>query len=188
MIELLNGWIFELLYGTKVKVKVTEVLSKQPEMPLRFEELKMDHKDCLYAFLNRQIDEDLLYFKPHGFDEKSLIRQLNNPAFLMMGVFDGANLIGYFFLRFFINGKCFVGRLLDKDFRGKGIGSIMNSIMYNIAWQLNFRCLSTISRNNTAVMRAHKHNINMIVLKNLKNDFLLVEFVKNSRAKKLQDK
>jgi hypothetical protein len=86
---------------------------------------------------------------------------------------------GYFFLRFFMNGKCFVGRLIDKDYRGKHIGKVMNRIMYETAWKMNFRCLSTISKNNQFVMRSHADNQKMVVLKDLQNDYLLVEFLDN---------
>jgi hypothetical protein len=97
----------------------------------------------------------------------------------MMGVFEKDKLVGYFFLRCFWNRKCFVGRLIDYNYRGKGIGWIMNNIMYNVAWDSGFRCLSTISRNNKAVMTAHSRNPAMIILKELQNDYMLVEFVRN---------
>jgi hypothetical protein len=98
----------------------------------------------------------------------------------MMGAFDDQKLIGYFFLRFFANKKCFVGRLIDKDYRGRGIGVVMNYMMYEISWRMGFRCLSTISTNNKAVIGAHAKNQAMIVLKKLKNDYILVEFVKKT--------
>ena len=70
-----------------------------------------------------------------------------------------------------------MGRLIDTNYRGKGIGEVMNSIMYDTAWKMHFRCLSTISRNNTAVMRAHAKNGHVVILKELRDDYLLVEFV-----------
>jgi len=102
----------------------------------------------------------------------------------MMGAFANERLIGYFFLRFFANRKCFVGRLIDADSRGKGIGQIMNNIMYETAWRLGFRCLSTISNNNKAVIGAHAKNPAMVVLKELPNEYLLVEFVRTKQTEK----
>ena len=75
-----------------------------------------------------------------------------------------------------------MGRLIDKDFRGKGIGELMNNIMYTISWNMGFRCLSTISKNNTAVISAHKKNTAMVVIKELSNDYLLVEFVQKCKV------
>lgn len=96
----------------------------------------------------------------------------------MMGVFDKKRLVGYFFLRCFWNRKCFVGRLIDEPYEGKGIGRVMNHIMYNIGWNAGFRVLSTISKKNHLVMKSHANNPSMVVLKELDNDYLLVEFVK----------
>ena len=94
----------------------------------------------------------------------------------MMGVFKDNEIAGYFFLRCFWNRKCFVGRLIDESHEGQGIGRVMNSIMYNSAWKSNFRCLSTISKNNFSVMRSHANNKTMKILRELENDYLLVEF------------
>jgi hypothetical protein len=91
-------------------------------------------------------------------------------------------MIGYFFLRFFINKKCFVGRLVSTEYQGKGVGKTMNAIMYGIAWKMGFRCLSTISKNNHLVLRAHKNNENMVVRKLLDNDYLLVEFLPDAQG------
>jgi RimJ/RimL family protein N-acetyltransferase len=96
----------------------------------------------------------------------------------MMGAFDGERMIGYFFLRFFANKKCFVGRIIDKDYRGKGVGLTMNKIMYETAWGMFFRCYSTISNNNKAVIKAHAKNSSMKIRKELANDYLLVEFIR----------
>jgi len=85
--------------------------------------------------------------------------------------------VGYFFLRFFANRKCFVGRIIDREYRGMGIGNGMNRIMYRTAWNMGFRCLSTMSKNNSAVMKAHQKNSSMLVLKELQNDYILVEFI-----------
>lgn len=85
--------------------------------------------------------------------------------------------MGYFFLRFFWNRKCFVGRLIDEPCEGKGIGRAMNNIMYNIGWRMGFRVMSTISKNNHLVMRSHANNHRMVVLKELADDYLFVEFV-----------
>ncbi len=95
-----------------------------------------------------------------------------------MMAFKDDELVGYFFLRFFMNRKCFVGRLIDKSYRGQGIGLVMNDIMYETAWSMNFRCLSTISKNNIAVMKAHSKNPSAKIIKELQDNYLLVEFVK----------
>lgn len=166
------------MHRSRLEKVLHGVFKEVAESPYTSRKLVRSDLSLLHELLNSQNEGDLDYFKPHGFDLRSLIRQLDNPSFLMMGTFENHKLIGYFFLRFFANRKCFVGRLIDKHYRGKGIGSVMNNIMYEIAWRMGFRCLSTISRNNRLVMRAHAGNTNMVVVKELGDGYMLVEFVR----------
>lgn len=175
-----NGMLFRFFYGSKMRSVASAVMDGTEAGSLTCKELQNIDIQSLKELIESQPVDDLTYFSPHAFDLESLKAQLRNPAFLMMGIFDNQGLIGYFFLRFFANKKCFVGRLIDNDHRGKGIGSIMNTVMYETAWGIGFRCLSTISRNNTAVMRAHEKNPTMVILKSLPNDYLLVEFIRRS--------
>jgi RimJ/RimL family protein N-acetyltransferase len=183
LVEWCNGTLFYLLYPSGIE-RVLHLVFKEAANPLfSYKRLTQFDVGAVQDIINSQLPSDLEYFKPHSFDQSSIRKQFRNPSFLPMGFFDGEKLIGYFFLRFFVNKKCFVGRLIDKDYRGKGIGLIMNTIMYEIAWRMGFRCLSTISRKNTSVMKAHSKNKNMIVLKELQNDYLLVEFIRGTSEK-----
>ena len=183
IIEWGNGILFLMAYRSRLEEVLKGVFEVVIDSRYAFRKLVLADLAVLNQLLNSQDKGDLDYFKPHGFDIKSLERQLNIPSFLMMGAFDGEKMAGYFFLRFFANKKCFVGRLTDKDYRGKGIGQTMNRIMYETAWRMSFRCLSTISRNNTLVMKAHAENRNMVVLKELAGDYMLVEFVRGDFMK-----
>jgi hypothetical protein len=178
IIEWANGLLFSLFFKSNMNRILTEVFEEYTDTGFSFRKLAEQDIDSLHNMINFQDAPDLKYFNPHGFDPKSLKKQLKKPSFLMMGAFKDDRIAGYFFLRFFANKKCFVGRLIDKQFRGKGIGSTMNHIMYETAWRMGFRCLSTISKNNTSVMRAHAKNPTMVVLKELRDDYLLVEFIK----------
>jgi hypothetical protein len=178
IIELINGVIFWILFMKRMERALAESLASVVDNIYRFRKLTKNDLGSLHNLIYSQESADLTYFNPHGFDIASLGRQLQNPSFLMMGAFDKEKLAGYFFLRFFSNRKCFVGRLIDKPYRGKGIGLVMNRIMYETAWKMGFRCLSTISKNNSLVMKAHSGNKSMVVLKELPGDYLLVEFLK----------
>ena len=177
IIDWVNSFIYSILFANKQKTVVKQVLKETPDVRFHFRELTKDDMPLLYALINNQLTDDLIFFKPHGFSLKALESQYRKSSFLMMGAFHEDALVGYFFLRFFFNRKCFVGRLIDKNYRGKGIGREMNRIMYETAWRMKFRCLSTISKNNRSVMMAHSQNETMKVLRSLKNDYLLVEFV-----------
>ena len=176
LIERLNAFLFRILHGRRFKEVVPSVIYEFDLPGYNFRQLIAADLPALHLLINKQAPRRLDYFKPHGFDEKSLQKAYKNPSFLMMGVFDGSQLVGYFFLRFFWNRKCFVGRLIDQPYERKGIGRVMNSIMYNIGWRAGFRVLSTISKNNHLVMKSHANNPLMVVLKELDDDFLLVEF------------
>ena len=183
IIEWGNGIVFSRMYRSRLEKVLAGVFEEVPDSHFTFRKLVQSDLVLLHELLKSQNDGDLDYFKPHDFDMISLERQLKIPSFLMMGAFDGEKMAGYFFLRFFANKKCFVGRLTDKDYRGKGIGLVMNRIMYETAWRMGFRCLSTISRNNTLVMKAHAGNSSMVVLKELAGDYMLVEFVREDFVK-----
>jgi RimJ/RimL family protein N-acetyltransferase len=177
MIEWGNGLVFSILYRRTMLRVLPEVFAGSGDAGYLFRPLELPDAGALFTLIDSQDPADLKYFSPHGFDLPSIARQFRNRSFLMMGVFDRDRLAGYFFLRFFASKKCFVGRLIDRDYRGKGIGVEMNRIMYGIAWAMGFRCLSTMSKNNRAVIRAHSKNSSMVVLKELQDDYILVEFV-----------
>ncbi len=177
-IEFGNEIVFSHYYGARLYAISENVISEYADPQLIYRKLHISDAEALYELLNTQSPDDLEFFNPHGFELYDIEKLARKKSFLMMGVFDAGKLIGYFFLRFFANKKCFVGRLIDKDYRGKGIGRGMNMIMYETAWRMGFRCLSTISRNNLSVMNAHANNRSMIVIKELANNFLLVEFIR----------
>lgn len=181
IIEGVNGLVFNVLYRSRMEKVLPDVFDEYGKSSCVFRRLELTDAKSLQYLIERQEESDLEYFSPHAFDLRSITRQFKNRSFLMMGVFDDNLLIGYFFLRFFINKKCFVGRLIDKQYRGKGIGRVMNDIMYETSWRMRFRCLSTISKNNRSVMKAHAKNPTIRVLKELQNDYLLVEFVRDTK-------
>jgi len=180
LIEWSNGIVFNLLFKNRLEKVLPKSFNELPVTSFSFRRLDPSEAFSLYDLIRSQKASDLDYFRPHSFDLTSIKKQFNVRSFLLMGTFDEDKLVGYFFLRFFANKKCFVGRLIDENYRGRGIGPVMNKIMYETAWRMGFRCLSTISRLNTAVMRAHAQNKSIVILKELKNDYLLVEFVKET--------
>ena len=74
-----------------------------------------------------------------------------------------------------------MGRLIDESHEGNGIGRVMNQIMYHTAWRSGFRCLTTVSRENDAVMRSHLNNPYARVIQELPGDYLMLEFTPQPR-------
>jgi hypothetical protein len=180
IIEWGNGLIFSCFYKSKLEQILSAVFNEFSNPPFSYRRLDLKDAGQLHALIRSQSVFDLEYFHPHKLDLVSIKRQFKNRSFVMMGAFDQEKIIGYFFLRFFINRKSFVGRLIDKEYRGKAIGTAMNIIMYETVWQMRFRCFSTISQKNKSVMRAHAKNPTMIVRKKLQSEYLLVEFVRTT--------
>lgn len=176
-IEWVNGQLFRLLHASRMKKVRARVLAELPSPEFQVRELELADQTRLQRLLEGQGEQRTQHFRPHGFDRASLRRAFANPAFIMFGVFEGGRLVGYFFLRCFWNRRCFVGRLIDEAHERRGIGPLMNDVMYHTAWRSGFRCMSTISKNNAAVMRSHSRNPAMTVLGELPNDYLFVEFI-----------
>ncbi|ODS63306.1 MAG: hypothetical protein ABS41_07375 [Arenimonas sp. SCN 70-307] len=181
LVDWLNARLFAFRHASRMRGVVDEVCSEFLLPGFEFRSLGASDLLALSLLIERQGEDRLRYFQPHGFDPRTLGRMLSNPAFLMFGVWEKDEICGYFFLRCFWNRRCFVGRLIDKEFERRGIGRVMNQIMYHIAWRAGFRCMTTISRHNRAVMRSHERNPHARLLGELPNDYLLVEFTQDVR-------
>lgn len=176
-IEHVNIVLFLLLHGKRVASKSQDCLALYQLAGFTFRKLQAEDISALSAFLTRQPEERVEFFRPHGFDLESVAHKAQDPSFLMFGAFREQELVGYFFLRCFWNRKSFIGRILDKDWEGKGIGRTMNLILYNTAWNSRFQCLTTISKDNIAVIRSHANNPSSFVVRNLANGYMLIEMV-----------
>ncbi|MEQ6890037.1 hypothetical protein ABE957_15290 [Halomonas sp. CS7] len=178
LVEWLNARLFELLHRRRMQRQTQRAFAEFSLEGFSFRPIRSEELPQLMALLERQGEARLHYFRPHDFTLLSLRRVCANPAFLMFGVWDDhGTLVGYFFLRCFWNHRCFVGRLIDQPSEGQGIGRVMNQIMYHTAWWSGFRCMTTISKHNHAVMRSHQNNPHARIVGELSNDYLLVEFV-----------
>ena len=180
LVEWLNAHLYSVLHRRAMLSHMQHAFTEFTLEGFIFRPVDDVDLPLLAALLERQGDERLRYFRPHGFDVPSLRRMMANPAFLMFGVWDAqGNMVGYFFLRCFWNRRCFVGRLIDQPSEGKGIGRVMNQIMYHTAWWSGFRCMTTISKHNQSIIRSHKRNPYVRVAGQLSNDYVLVEFLEH---------
>ncbi len=176
-IEQVNSLLFLILHSRRVMANARACLDRYQLDGFSFRLLTQADSAALSAFLTRQPAARMEFFKPHGFDLQSVTRKAKDPAFLMFGTFRDEALVGYFFLRCFWNRKSFVGRAIDQDWEGQGIGRVMNQILYNTAWGAGFKCLTTISKHNHSVIRSHANNPTSRIIGDLANDYMLVEMV-----------
>lgn len=176
-IEQVNSLLFLILHRRRIMANSRACLDRYQLDGFSFRLLTQADSAALSAFLTRQPAARMEFFKPHGFDLQSVTRKAKDPAFLMFGTFRDEALVGYFFLRCFWNRKSFVGRAIDQDWEGQGIGRVMNQILYNTAWGAGFKCLTTISKHNHSVIRSHANNPTSRIIGDLANDYMLVEMV-----------
>lgn len=176
IIEFCNGIAVTLFYGDKIH-KVTNTFLPIGET-LIYRGLTLNDLPALEKMLLTQPKGFDLYFKPHNFNEKTLKKLLNNPAFLMLGAFEGEKIIGYFFIRFFANHTAFRGKMVDKKYQGKGIAKEMGRIMTEIALGADFRLFATISKLNYGSMMSSAAVNNIKIIRELPDNYVHIEYSK----------
>lgn len=87
IIEWVNAVLFSWRYGKRLKgFAFTAVPEGYEAIPLR-----TIATEKLVAFFGRQPKEAFTYFRPHGFDERSIQRLQRNKAFLGYALLDKEN-------------------------------------------------------------------------------------------------
>jgi len=178
-VEYLNGLFFKVLFATTVRTKAQEVLDGYKNEPFEYRFLTKNDLDDLVALFSRQDQEQFKYFKPHEFDSVTVQRLYKNASFLMLGVFDDQKLVGYFFLRCFLNKKSFTGRIVDETYQGKGIAKRMGKILHQTAWQSGFRVFGTASRDNFKSLNSYRSINNFKIVRELENNYIYFEYLQS---------
>ena len=177
-ISTVNGWFFALRYGSKSE----EIVRRCDEaIPYKIVSLRDCPTDAVVAFFGRQPEEAFCFFHPHGFDRQSIERLKRNRAFLAYILEEGDTIVGYFFLRSFFWGKCFRGRMVDIDWRGKGIGTLMNRVMNSIGFGLGMHIFETVSTENIASLKSAQAASDIRVVKHLPDHDLYIEVLPNKK-------
>lgn len=131
----------------------------------------------LAAFFAEQPEEAFKFFRPHGFDKKTLTKIIRNKAFLTFLVLDGEKIVGYFFLRCFVNGKSFRGKIVDYRYRGKGIAKLEGLAMTKISTATGIRMFGTISPDNYASLASSKAVNEVKIVETLDNGYYYIEYL-----------
>ena len=175
IIEPVNAWLFSIRYGRKFKAfSFTSV-------PTGFDVVKIIDvpTETLVEFFSQQPEEAYMYFKPHGFDARSIRRLQGNKSFLAYVLQDKSNekIAGYCFNRCFFHGVGYRGRMVDVDYRGKGLGTAMNKILNEVGFGIGLRLFETVSKDNVASYRSALSASNVKVVKELQNNDLFLEIL-----------
>ncbi|MBQ3777070.1 MAG: GNAT family N-acetyltransferase [Fibrobacter sp.] len=175
IIEWCNAFVFALTHKSALQ-KIPGILEEcSGTFTLRVATLA--DTAPLATFFAEQPEEAFKFFKPHAFDEKTLSKIIRNKAFLPFLVLDGEKIVGYFFLRCFVNGKCFKGYMVGSSYRGKGIAKLEGIAMNKVNERLGLRMFGSISPENTGSMAAAKSVNEVKILETLENGDYYVEFL-----------
>lgn len=175
LIEYFNGILFSLKYGKKLKrIAFNEVPAGYVVQTIR-----TMPTEKLVAFFQHQPEESFSYFHPHGFDAGNIKVIQRNKAFLGYVLIDNTNekIAGYCFNRCFFHGVGYRGRMVDIDYRGKGLGTAMNKILNEVGFGIGLRLFETVSKDNVASYRSALSASNVKVIKELPDNELYLEIL-----------
>ena len=75
--------------------------------------------------------------------------------------------------------KGFRGRMVDIDYRGRGLGTLMNKILNDVGFSIGLRLFETVNKENMASYKSAMKASKVIVVKELPNNDLYLEILKN---------
>lgn len=174
-IEWLNGGLFSLRFGKRLKNIVFSTIPEGYDI-VKFGDISTDN---MVEFFAHQPEYAFAYFRPHGFDYKSIKRLQGNKAFLAYVMMDVTNdrIAGYCFNRCFFHGQGFRGRMVDVNYRGKGLGTAMNKILNDVGFGIGLRLFETVSKDNVASYKSALSASNVKVVKEMPHNELYLEIL-----------
>lgn len=172
-LDWMNGVLFTWRYGRKMKAlpEMLEAVAREYQIV----EMASIQATDLERFFAAQPEESFKFFKPHGFDAKSLRKLQRNRAFLAYIVKYDNSPVGYFFLRSFFFGKAYLGKMVDHDHQGKGMGKMMCLCAMDIASALGLRMFETISKANLSSLFSTQNVLETRIVKEMPDNYLMIE-------------
>lgn len=129
----------------------------------------------LASFFERQPEDSYKWFRPHGFDEVALRKLLSRKSYIIYVMEEDGVIIGYAFLRCFVNRKCFLGKMVDVRHQGKGVCTVLCAVGMRMANRLGMRMFESINKENVGSMRASQKACDVVVVEELENGDMLIE-------------
>lgn len=170
-----NAWAFALRYREPLS-KVDDLLKKDSCNGFTLRQTKTEDAQALADFFARQPESAFVFFRPHAFDAKTLQSLIARRSFLMfLVVTDEGRIVGYYFLRSFVHGVGYLGKIVDYEMQGKGIGKCMCLSAMHICQTLGIRMFESISKRNIASMKSSAAVLKQVIVEELDDDDLLIE-------------
>lgn len=184
LVNSLNALLFQLRYGRRLRSVEANVCGARQMaggyvvVPIRDMETER-----LARFFARQPEEAFRFFKPHRFDTKAIRKLQKNKAFLAYALIDRDNgrMAGYCFNRSFFHGKGFRGRMVDIEYRGRGLGTMMNRMLNEVGFGIGLRLFETVSKDNVASYRSAVSASHFKVVETLPHNELFLEIINDMK-------
>ena len=176
IIEMVNSLLFSLRFGRRLKGFSFTTVPDGYEV----KSLRDVPTEDLVSFFGRQPEEAYTFFHPHGFDAESIKKLQRSRAFLDYVLVDKEKneIAGYCFNRSFFHGIGYRGRMVDIDYRGKGLGTAMNKMLNEVGFGIGLRLFETVSKDNVASYKSALSASNVKVIKELPHNELYLEIVR----------
>lgn len=181
-VNVVNSALFSMRYGRRLRTVEAKVrrCGQLPSAGYAVVPLREMDAETMAAFFARQPESAYTYFTPHGFDVVTLRRLARNRSFLAYAIVDKANghVAGYCFNRSFFHGKGFRGRMVDIDYRGRGLATMMNRLLDEVGFSIGLRLFETVSKDNVASYLSALAASRVRVVEELPHNELYLEIMK----------
>lgn len=180
IMDILNSCLFSLRYGRKLN-SIENILLQQYARSSKMDIVQLSKvpTDMLVDFFATQPHEAYTFFKPHGFDSKSLKKLQRNHSFLAYIMIENRQVVAYCFVRSFFMGKGFRGRMVGIDYRGRGLGTLMNKLMNDVGFGIGLRLFETVSKDNAASYRSALSASKIKIVDELGHNELFLEIIQD---------
>ena len=173
IVEWVNSTLFVLRYGKRLKC-IPTILNKYGGV-YQFRQATSSDIEDLVAFFQEQPSLSYEYFKPHDFNAKTIKKLVKRKSHLFFIVLDHHKVVGYYFLRSFFMGKSYLGKIVDENYRGKGIGKLMCLSAMEVAVSVGLHMYETISKDNLASLYSSQKVLDVKIIEEMDNNYIYVE-------------
>lgn len=187
-VEVINSLLFRIRYGGKLRCVENEICHMGSHSSFCHEgydvvPIREITTESLVEFFANQPAEAFTFFKPHKFDSKSINKLQKNWAFIGYVMRDAENgkIAGYCFNLSFFHGKGFRGRMVDVNYRGRGLGTMMNRLLNKVGFGICLRLFETVSKDNIALYGSAISASAFKVIKELPHNELYLEIINDMK-------
>lgn len=176
LIDRLNATLFRLKFRQLNKC-VEQNCIKYSDSDFAYSVVKKKDLEELVSFFKSQPTESFEFFNPHKFDFKTLEQLSVTPSFIMLLAKTDGKIVGYSFIRAFFTGKAFRGKIVDINYRGRGIAKVFGKLTMDISTDIGLNLFGTISKRNLSSMASSKSANDIRIIEELPDDYMLIQYL-----------